>query len=574
MRGGPFAETRVIELLNRRFVPFFFNTGGPGDGHDDGARAFVATKVPNPWAYFAAFAPDGRILGMTGIYDGTDEVYAFLRALLRRHPEFDRPIAAEAAALAAAAEPTDAAVALAAAQICEQLARPIEASRGYQRALTSGDAGTRASAHRGLLRVLRGDGDWPAHAAALAAAAASDDAALLATDLAIERGMRALAQRRFATARTILEPAIAGAADSPRLAELHYEAGRACWFAGDRDAAKAHWCWILEQRPDDRLAQRARLAAGAEGFPYPNHELGGFEGTTGPVGPGALDDAVAAAQRVYARLRDRLLAHEFDLDATRRAAAAEPDVALPRVAPATTDPLDRPDSLVARLAEPGDAAARAQLVEVLVRAGQPSAMSLLVAIGNERFAGRLAALVALGRLLGSAATLDDETLGYCRQALRRIARGGGDAELVAAAEQALQALAARTGERPEGAAPAPVPFVVTPAPAPDDGAAAAALPKSPVLLVASLRDGNDFRVANNRVVDALVALGQPAVAPLQAAVDDATFPGRGYAAFALGSVLAGLPDKPAAAIAALRAALGASDPYVVALARSGLRLLD
>src|SRR5262245_45643605 len=96
MRGGPFSETRVIDLLNRRFVPFFFNTGGPGEGHDQAAHDFVTGKVPNRWAYFAAFAPDGRILGQTGVYDGTDEVFAWLRALLRRHPELDRPTAAEA----------------------------------------------------------------------------------------------------------------------------------------------------------------------------------------------------------------------------------------------------------------------------------------------------------------------------------------------------------------------------------------------------------------------------------------------------------------------------------------------
>ena len=83
MRGGPFSETRVIELLNHRFVPFYFNTGGPGEGHDEAASEFVTGKVPNRWAYFAAFAPDGSMLGQTAIYDGTSEVFTWLRALLR-----------------------------------------------------------------------------------------------------------------------------------------------------------------------------------------------------------------------------------------------------------------------------------------------------------------------------------------------------------------------------------------------------------------------------------------------------------------------------------------------------------
>src|SRR5262245_22169672 len=99
MRGGPFSETRVIDLLNRRFVPFFYNTGGPGQGKDAAAAAFITGKVPNPWAFFAAFAPDGSVLGVTEIYAGTEDVCAFLVALLRAHPEFDRDTAAEAATL-------------------------------------------------------------------------------------------------------------------------------------------------------------------------------------------------------------------------------------------------------------------------------------------------------------------------------------------------------------------------------------------------------------------------------------------------------------------------------------------
>ena len=121
MRGGPFSETRVIELLNRRFVPFFFNTGGPGEGKDDKAHAFVTGKVPNRWAYFAAFAPDGRILGQTGIYDGTEQVFAWLRALLRRHPELVRPTAAESEARQQAGKELAASPALEVARQCEQL---------------------------------------------------------------------------------------------------------------------------------------------------------------------------------------------------------------------------------------------------------------------------------------------------------------------------------------------------------------------------------------------------------------------------------------------------------------------
>src|SRR5262245_40777149 len=438
MRGGPFSETRVIELLNRRFVPFYFNTGGPGEGRDAAAHAFVTGKVPNRWAYFAAFAPDGRILAETGIYDGTEEVFAWLRALLRRHPEFDRPTAKESEMRKQAGAELAAPDALEVARSCEQLTWYAESKRAYDRVLAVGDGPQRADAHRGLLRIARADRDWPAHTTALTAANASAEAAALATDLAIERGLRLLAERRFATARVELESAIAGAGDSPRLAELHYEAGRACWFADDRDWAKAHWCWILDQRPDDRMAMRARLAAGAEVFPYPNSELDNFTPKTGPVGPDALDGGVRASQRIYQRLRERLVANAFDLEAARSAAAKEPEVALARAAAATVDPIDAPDSLVARLAD-ADAESRSKLTEQIVACGEAAAQPLVVAVGNPDFRGRLAAVVATSQLFTAHPEIGSEPRGWFRRSLSQLARER-DTELAAAAKAAAVAI--------------------------------------------------------------------------------------------------------------------------------------
>src|SRR5262245_9927017 len=438
MRGGPFSETRVIDLLNRRFVPFYFNTGGPGEGKDDKAHDFVTGKVPNRWAYFAAFAPDGRILGQTGIYDGSEQVFAWLRALLRRHPELDRPTAAESEARKQAGTELAAPAALEVARTCEQLTWYAEGKRAYERVLAVGDATQRAAAHRALLRIARADGDWPAHATALAAATASADAAALATDLAIERGLRLLAEKRFASARVALESAIAGAGHSPRLAELHYEAGRACWFGGDRDWAKAHWCWILAERPDDRMAMRARLAAGADVFPYRNCELGDFEAKTGQVGPDALDGGVRKAQRVYEKLRERLVANEFELGPAREAAAKEPEVVLARTAPPAVDPVDACDNLVARLAD-ADAKTRAQLIEQIAAAGEVAAQPLVVAAGNEDFRGRLAAVVATGKLFAAHPEIGKEPRGWFKRVLTQLTRSSDD-ELAAAAKAAAAAM--------------------------------------------------------------------------------------------------------------------------------------
>lgn len=579
MRGGPFSETCVIDLLNARFVPFFFNTGGPGEGHDDAAKDFVLGKVPNRWAYFAAFAPDGRILGQTGIYDTTPQVFAWLRALLLRYPEFDRPTAAEAVSLFVAGTEMPAAAALDAARRCEQIAKFAESQRAWRRLLAVGDGAQRAEAFRGLLRVARADGDWPGHAELLIAAVASAEAAALATDLAIERGLRLLAERRHAHARVVLESAIAEAAASPRLAELHYEAGRACWFLGDRDWAKAHWCWILEHRADDRMAMRARLAAGAEVFPYPNGELGNFKPKAGPVGPSALDGGVRDSQRIYQRLRERLLAHDFDLAAARQAASAEAEVALARAAAPTVAPLDAPESLVARLSA-ADAGDSKKLVDAIVAWGPASAQPLVVAAGNENFGGRMAAVVAIGRVAAAHPELDREPKQWFRQVLAKIGQGDGD--LAAAASTSLAAVEGKaSGEEVAPTKPRDARDRRSGRPTQSEDPAIgeadtanAPLPKGAFALVASLRDGNEHRVANNRVVAALEALGGAAVAPLHAATADELFAGRGYAAFALGKVLGKLGTKPEAAVAALQQAAAASDPYVAALAKSGLKCLQ
>ena len=77
MRAGCFAETRVIRLLNRRFVSFYYNTGGPGLGKDPAAAAFTKGKTQNTFAFYAAFAADGEPLGVTDVYADKDGTFDF-----------------------------------------------------------------------------------------------------------------------------------------------------------------------------------------------------------------------------------------------------------------------------------------------------------------------------------------------------------------------------------------------------------------------------------------------------------------------------------------------------------------
>lgn len=241
MRAGAFGERRVIDLLNRRFVTFYFNTGGPGLGRDEAAEAFVEGRVQNRWAHLSAWTPDGGYLGESDLYADKDGVFEFLRALLRDRPEFNKPVDGEVESAA----------------LLEELGEYDKAIAAY------GDD------RIALARIARYRKDWEALERAL-------DGVEECADAAMERGYRLIAQKKYDEARALLEPAIAMWPESPRLAEMRFYAGVACWFLDKRPQANFHWCWVVENLPDDDLARRCYIAAAAEGMPYKNPELGGY----------------------------------------------------------------------------------------------------------------------------------------------------------------------------------------------------------------------------------------------------------------------------------------------------------
>ena len=162
MRAGCFAETRVIQLLNRRFVSFYYNTGGPGLGKDPAAAAFIKGKAKNTFAFYAAFTAGGEPLGVTDVYADKDNTFDFLVALLRENPDL-RPLheggRSDPRAGRRPSRPTPAAR-LAAGRLLEDLGRYKEAEPHY-RAVLAGKARSRAAAD-GAIAACCG---WPATAA-------------------------------------------------------------------------------------------------------------------------------------------------------------------------------------------------------------------------------------------------------------------------------------------------------------------------------------------------------------------------------------------------------------------------
>ncbi|MCA8954867.1 MAG: hypothetical protein KDC87_02270 [Planctomycetes bacterium] len=292
--------------MNRRFVPYFFNRGGPGKGHDEAARKFTVGKTKNPYAYFAAFKPDGTYLGETAIYADKDEVFQWLRKLLADHPGFATPTAAERAILSGEDH-------LAAARLHEQLGDYPEARRHYTESMRGKPEAARPVAQAALLRIARFTGDWKAHERGERALRALGPAH--AVDADVERGHRLLATKHYEEARKLLQPLARNCTTSVRLAEAHFLAGVACWFLDDRDWAKLHWCFVVDRLPDDRFYMRARVAAAAESMPYPNPELGNFK-SRGMIGTEHIVREITRSMRIHRRLLPEFEAGKFGASST------------------------------------------------------------------------------------------------------------------------------------------------------------------------------------------------------------------------------------------------------------------
>ena len=315
MRAGCFAEKRVIDLLNRRFVPYFFNRGGPGKGHDKAAQKFTTGKTKNPYAYFAAFTPSGKYLGETEIYSHKDDVFDWLKKLLADHPEYAQATEYEKQLLEAGKEKEisrESPLLASLAQLYEELGEYKDAKRAYKRiAAADPDSEESAQAQLSLLRIARYRKRWKEHQKLEDALRTADKNKACATDLAMARGNRLLARKSYQKARDLLQPLTKAATGSSRLAEIHFYAGVACWFLKDRDWAKFHWCWIVENLPEDRFYMRAYVAAAAEIMPYPNPELGNYR-ARGMIGTEHIVQEVWRSKRIYKRLKPLFDKGEFD----------------------------------------------------------------------------------------------------------------------------------------------------------------------------------------------------------------------------------------------------------------------
>ena len=127
----------------------------------------------------------------------------------------------------------------------------------------------------------------------------------LGPDLAAERSYHLKAEKRYDEMRRLMEAAIRLYPQSKRQSELRFQAGIACYFLEEKPWAYFHWCWVVENLPDDYLSRRCFLAAAHEGMPYKNPELDNYAAPLHGGRTDVIQGAYNQAKENYEQLKGK-----------------------------------------------------------------------------------------------------------------------------------------------------------------------------------------------------------------------------------------------------------------------------
>lgn len=260
LRAGPFSDERVIGLLNRRFVSFFFDLSDRGFAGDPAAREFVTkikrdlrgSSVGTPPVLLVT--PDGELAGEFSNYATEAQVLAALQQALAKFPELARPSAAEQALQDDVEK----------AMLHLDLGEDDAARACLLRAVDREPQRERASYELG--RLARRHQDYAAMDHRFAAVASAE----LADDVRVERALAAWQRADFDAMRLQLDDFPKA---SNRYSEARYLAGLERFHADDKPAAQRIWAAMIGGCSQDPFVYRADWA-------YANSKREGRSGMT------------------------------------------------------------------------------------------------------------------------------------------------------------------------------------------------------------------------------------------------------------------------------------------------------
>jgi len=244
-RHGLLMDPDVIEFVNERFVPLWYERGMSGafvESYGVGATAFGKALI--------AFGPDGEVLFQTHELDSPTVAHQFLRERLARFPEYaGTPVAEDWPPVGRAAR---------------------HVARGELDLAIASLEGRRTVGERILLaRARRLDRDGEGALAALAAAREAGgerEPALWVEEARVLLGLG----RREEARRSLLQVLSSGEEESVRL-EAGFLLSLLDLLEERRDSARECWMALVEEHPEDRHAWLAaqRLREDAAGTLYP-----------------------------------------------------------------------------------------------------------------------------------------------------------------------------------------------------------------------------------------------------------------------------------------------------------------
>jgi tetratricopeptide (TPR) repeat protein len=252
----------VRRLLNRRFIPFYFDLLPGGAAGDREARQFVVKVRPDLGGMGVAtppvliLSPLGKVVAEADNYSTEDALYETLRKILRENPKWNRPSEEEVRIEREAEEGRIESLLPAAEQILD-LGEIERARAAYDRALAKLPPGSeRDRAAYGLGHALRLAGDFEEMERAFARI---EGRGSWAEDLSIERAHALFCRGEFDDLRRALAP-FQARPPTIRGAEALYLLGLALFHSGDAEGAKALWRHIIETQPEGPWVHRSDWA--------------------------------------------------------------------------------------------------------------------------------------------------------------------------------------------------------------------------------------------------------------------------------------------------------------------------
>ncbi len=251
LRAGPLSDEKVIRLINRRFVPLYFDLSKHGVMADRGARKFVVranrrlggSGVPTP--NLMIMTPKGKVVGEVSNYGTTREVLKGLLRALDRNPDYDQPSELEknhTDDIMAAQIKIDLLHYEGAARILKDLAKHRKAS-----------AEVRDHANYLLGRLSRLDRDWKTMGGYLNKVKSKD----LADDVRMEQAYRFWYEEEYEQLRDHLAQF---PKDSNRVTEASYHRGLALYHLGAKKEARKTWSRCVKSCSQDPWIYRADWA--------------------------------------------------------------------------------------------------------------------------------------------------------------------------------------------------------------------------------------------------------------------------------------------------------------------------